>query len=347
MTTVTRSKLIYIDSDNGSNANQSDFTINFQNHGLDIREDEELQVSLTDFHAYKNWYNVNETNNTVWVTVTGGSTSTTSVSITPSNYSTYFDISTAFASALIAGPFSGFTSTTVSPALTDGGPTGTGNRIMSITLTKAAHGLSAVSFACRDFLLESERTNGIKDANESAALLGGKRTYASGSPVGAFTVTIALNTVTITGFYPMQRSTCENLYLRSTLCNDNYSSKSFEASKTNHQIDMVGSNIIGLIPVDHEFASYKETSGMSYFVNTFRQNLQSIRFSVTDHRGRTIPQVAADQAYLGNFNFMLVLRAQVIRYDYKSIQVSIPHDQSYKNPTNVVEQFPNRRRIPF
>jgi len=346
MTTVTRSKLIYIDSDNGSNANQSDFTINFQNHGLDIREDEELQVSLTDFHAYKNWYNVNETNNTVWVTVGG---STTSVSILPGNYSNYYDISIQFAIALTdaTGPFTGFTYTTIEPELTEGGPTGTGTRIMNIVLTKATHGLTAISFACRDFLAPSERTNGIKDANESYALLGGKRTYASGSPVGAFTVAIAANTVTITGFYPMQRSTCENLYLRSTLCNDNYSSKSFEASKTNHQIDMVGSNIIGLIPVDHEFASYKETSGMSYFVNTFRQNLQSIRFSVTDHRGRTIPQVAADQAYLGNFNFMLVLRAQVIRYDYKSIQVSIPHDQSYKNPTNVVEQFPNRRRIPF
>ena len=99
---------------------------------------------------------------------------------------------------------------------------------MSITLTNAATAASA-------FVLQAREISGYSDANnynDSFAVLGGKRiTATADTSSSSFGVTIDGGTgnITITGFYPMQRSTSEHIYLRTSLVNDNLGTKSMHS----------------------------------------------------------------------------------------------------------------------
>jgi hypothetical protein len=342
--TLTSSKLLFIDSDNSSiNGTGDEFSINLPNHGLSVNPNQFLRMTLIDLHMYKNFYNINATNNHLVISNNG--VGEESITITPKNYEFYFDIVDDLADQLLASTlFTGFTKGAILPASAEG-TTNTGDRKLSITLSKVAHGITPI-IQCRDYGDQQDRGDFIRDHNDSYALLGAKRITAPNTTAQSFNITVNADDVVITGYFPMQRSTMEHVYLRTDLVSDNYGSKHFDSSRTDHNIDMVGTDILGMIPVDNEFVSYKDGGSGLYFADIFRQNLTQIKLRITDSKHRTIPIVNTDHHTLGNFNFTVCIKADIFSYPAQNITESKPHER-FNNISGVITQKEGRRRIPF
>lgn len=314
MATLLKSKLIFVDSDFSVNGQGDDFALDFHPTALQAGERQFIRMTLQEFHGYKNWYNINSTNNTLMLNIDGGGF--TAVSIDPNNYETYNDIVSNLADKLVAALTTAgltYTKGTILP-LANKIPSSTSNRIMSITLVNGATASSS-------FILQAREIGGYSDTNnynDSFAVLGGKRiTSASDTSSSSFGVSIdgVTGNITITGFYPMQRSTSEHIYLRTSLVNDNLGTKSMH-SLGNHNEQMSGTNIFAKIPVHSEFVSYSESSsqGTGYFVDLSVRNLTHATFRITDAKSRNLPQVADEQNTKGNINYTFVIRVDIFAH---------------------------------
>lgn len=346
---LAKTRLLFIDSDNGGSTinPQGEFKVQLPTHALDLKPNEYLRFSLVDFHMYKNFYNINATNNCIMVSVDGGSTYE-EIRIPPKNYENYNEIVSAFRTALEdSSTFSLFTGSETTSGLGTT-PNTTGDRILRITLNKVAHGLSGqVIFQTRDYTDPSIRGGDFtRDHNDSYAILGSKRVQAVNTN-NSFTIDDSSDpdNITITGFYPMQRSTMEHVYLRSDLVNDNFATRSYDSSLNNHDISMVHSDIFGKMGIQHEFVSYTELGGVGagYFADVFRKGMSSITFRLTDHKHRNIQEVAEDQDILGNNNFTMTLRVETYEFPDPTKIERIPHAPQKTNQPNLLD----RRRIPF
>lgn len=314
MATLLKSKLVFIDSDFSVNGNGDDFALDFHPSALQAGERQFIRMTLQEFHGYKNWYNLNSTNNTLMLNINGAGFTT--VAIDPNNYETYNDIVNNLADKLVAALTTAGLTYTKGAILPQANkiPASTGNRIMSITLTNGAT-------AAASFVLQAREISGYSDVNnynDSFAILGGKRiTSAADTSSSSFNVAIDGGTgnITITGFYPMQRSTSEHVYLRTSLVNDNLGTKSMH-SLGNHNETMSGTNIFAKIPVHSEFVAYSESSsqGTGYFVDLSVRNLTHATFTLTDAKSRRLPQVNAEQNTKGNMNYTFVMRVDIFAY---------------------------------
>jgi len=352
MARLVNSRLLFIDSDNGDSPLQPDgsFVINMPSHGLNIKPNQHLRFTLVDFHQYKNFYNINANNNCVMVSDDNGSTFN-EIRLTSKNYSTYEDIFQELGDQIIAGvaSLSGGTATVTTTSL-GANPSSTGDRILRLTINKTTHGITNFIVQTRDYTDPGDRSGDFTiDHNDSYALLGGKRVIAPNATQQSFTITIPdADNITITGFFPAQRTTMEHLYIRSDMVNDNYASKSYDANRTDHSIQMTHSDIFGKVAIQNEIISYTELSGIGsgYFADIFRRGLSSIRFRITDHKHRSIPEVAADQDTLGNNNFTMTLRVETYEFPDPTKLGKAP-DPSIATGTLEHNVNINRRRIPF
>lgn len=352
MATLTKSRLLFIDSDNGDSPLQPDgsFVLHLPSHELNIKQNEYLRFTLVDFHQYKNFYNINANNNCLMVSDDNG-VSFNEIRLTSKNYQTYEDIFQEVGDQIISSvtSLSGGTSAVTTTTL-GSNPSSTGDRIMRLTLTKAGHGITDFIVQARDYTDPTDRSGDFTiDHNDSYALLGGKRITSPSATTQSFIVAVpTADTITITGYFPAQRSTMEHIYIRSDMVNDNYATKSYDAGRTDHTIQMTNSDIFGKVAVQNEIISYTELSGFGsgYFAEIFRRGLSSIRFRLTDHKHRSIPEVSADQDTLGNNNFTMTLRVETYEYPDPTKMGKAP-DPSIA--TGMLEHNVNinRRRIPF
>lgn len=344
------SKLIFVDSDFNVNGQGDQFDIDLPPTAIQAGDRQFIRLILQEFHGYKNFYNVNNNNNTLRLSTDGGS-NFNDVVITPGNYETYNEIVDNLADRLVeALTAAGLTYTkgAILPAANKI-PTSTTNRILGITLTKAS-GTTASSFILQ--AREIIGTNATNSFSDAYALLGcAKVTSASDTTTQSFNVTIdGSGNITIIGSYPMQRSTAEHVYLRSSLINNNLGSQSHHVGG-GHGQDLSGTNIFAKIPIQSEFISYSSDSGTGYFVDIPVRNLGQMSFSVTDHKGRRFPQVSDGQAESGNMNYSFVIRVDIIQYaptpqPNELLAPKPPPPEQYLTPY-LQEGAPPRRRKPF
>jgi hypothetical protein len=292
---------------------------------------------------------VNTTNNTLRLNINGGGFN--DVVIPASNYETYNEIADALADQLVTALTTAgltYTKGTILP-VANKIPSSTSNRILSITLTNGAA-------AATSFVLQAREISGTYGANEfsdSFALLGGKKiTSSTDTTTQSFSVSIdgGSGDISIVGYFPMQRSTCEHIYLRTSLVNNNLGSKSTHTGGSHGQ-DLSGTNILAKIPVQSEFIAYSSDSGTGYFVDIPLRNLTHIQFTITDHKNRRLPQVSAGQATLGNMNYTFVVRVDIVSYgpSPQPNELLAPKPQlPQQNLTPYLQDgAPARRRIPF
>lgn len=347
---LLRSSLMFIDSDYNVNGAGDEFNVDIPANTISCGDRQFIRLVLQEFHGYKNFYNVNSTNNTCRLFINAGSA--ISVSIPSNNYETYHEIVDALADRLIAelttAGFS-YTKGTIKPDV-NLIPSSTGDRKLEINLTKSS-GTSVSSF-----VLQTLEVAGLYDStsfSDSYALLGGRKiTNLGDSTTSSFTITIdgVSGDIQIVGLYPTQRSTCEHVYLRTSLVNNNLGSKSTHTGG-NHGQDISGTNILAKIPVQSEFVSYSSDSGTGYFVDLQLRNLTHIQFSITDHKNRRLPVAGTDQNTEGNMNYNFVLRVDVLSYGASpqpnELLVAKPAP-SRQNLTPYLEDgAPPRRRVPF
>jgi len=349
MAQTLRSSLLFIDSDYNHDGSGDEFNVDIPSNAISCADRQFIRLILQEFHAYKNFYNVNVTNNTLRLNINGGGFN--DVVIPASNYETYNEIADALADQLVSALTTAgltYTKGTVLP-VANKIPSSTSNRILSITLTNG--GAAATSFVLQ--AREISGTYGSNEFSDSFALLGGKKiTSSTDTTTQSFSVSIDGGTgnITIVGYFPMQRSTCEHIYLRTSLVNNNLGSKSTHTGG-NHGQDLSGTNILAKIPVQSEFIAYASDSGTGYFVDIPLRNLTHIQFTITDHKNRRLPQVSAGQATLGNMNYTFVVRVDIVSYgpSPQPNELLAPKPQLPQQNLSPYLQdgAPARRRIPF
>jgi len=351
MTQLLRSSLAFIDSDYSVNGEADNFAIDIPANQINCADRQFIRLILQEFHGYKNFYNINTTNNTLRVKINASSFA--DVVIAPGNYETYNEIVSALGDALITALATlGATYTKNTATITPGTnviPSSTSDRIMNLDLVYGS-GTTITTMVLQ--AREIENTYDANSFSDSFALLGGRKVNSSAdTSSSSFNITVGGGgDVNIKSYYPMQRSTCEHLYLRTSLVNNNLGSKSTHTGG-NHGQDLSGTNILAKIPVQSEFLGYSSDSGTGYFVDIPLRNLTHIQFTITDHKGRRLPEVAPLQNTLGNMNYNFVVRIDIVQYgpSPQPNELLVPKLAEPKSSSTPYLQqgAPQRRRVPF
>ena len=282
-------------SDDGFNR----FRIAMNSNPLTTGNNQYGRLSVTQFSAYRNFYYVNEWNNKVWLTYThGGSNFAKLIELTKQDYTNIGDIAAEFTTKLIAA-LSQATFTvkagTQSPAAGFvKGQTGSGIFGVTLETTGAAHGFTNVKLQCRQYLQDPSLTasspaQGAYGFNDSYALLGGKRIGAQDAAAESFNVVYyASDELVITGFFPLQRTTTQYLYMSCSENTSNMESQNISAAQPLSDTHIVSSSIIAKIPLNDTLIGFQQDQSTPFFVELDNRHISEILFEIKDHHGRTI-----------------------------------------------------------
>jgi len=115
-----------------------------------------------------------------------------------------------------------------------------------------------------------------------------------------------------------QLNTLEAIYIRTNLHSGNYQTYGFEKDLPNEQ-GLTPTQIFARIPltstaqrdIDYPFITFEDPNGLfSMYLN--QTQLSQVYFSITDDKGRFLPEVAPGQAKVGNISFKLSMRWEVL-----------------------------------
>lgn len=326
---------IFIDSDRGSPNSTSkgdDYHLNLTGVNLDAEKGQIIRLTVNNFSMYKTFTNVNAHNSKFLLRtkVTGSPATLTQLELPPRNHDTIRAIAQDFADTLkaqllIDASAGNATSCeieavngvkTITPAST-AGIAGTSNNVISFKLEfrdaqgdLTTHGLNDVKVQFYETL---PTTN---DDSDVFSLLGGNRINDNtDSTTNSINVAIGTNDITFTCLYPAQRHTEQFVYLRTNLTSNSLATSSLEAGNHSHDTTNVQhTNILGRFVIDSEVVQYAAGTGREYFIDLPTQrHLNNIRLYLTDHHGRMLSTYAPEQNTLGNLNFNLVLRCDIIQ----------------------------------
>lgn len=327
MTSVIKTKLVFLDSDSVvTNGVGTDFSISFPSGQITAGDGQFLRISLQNFSMLRNFYSINENNNTVAVR-TDTNPVFGSVSVTPGEYETYYDIVENFGTNLAtyfqanqpAGGTYTLDTTSIKP-LQNKTSQSTTNRIMQFKITSSnAHSMSTSTvIQCRDYdTRDADPAVRQRDFSDSYEILGGRRVSdAADLTSQSFTidVTTSPTEIVVTGFYPMQRFTQEALYLHSDIAGSNYASHHFSKDSTSNNLRLTSTTLFAKMPVYAETVNYEAYNYNEYFFDYYGDNLTDMRLFLRDCNGRPIPEAGVTQSTFGNLNFTLVLRIDTVAY---------------------------------
>ena len=331
MEQIVRSFNLFIDSDRGNPNGAStgdDFQLNLNSIPIDVDKNQMLRLTVTNFSMYKSFTNVNANNSCFTLRTevqADNSLNTNILNLSHKNYDLIRAIAQDFSDKvkdqlLIDSQAAGSAATQVEvDQLTPAAGTnvaGTTNNVISFRVqfkdsggTLTAHNLTNVKV---QFYEKCPNTQVDTDVY---SLLGGNRIrYNTDTTTNSITVTEGTTSLTFKCLYPAQRHTEHYVYLRSSLTSNNLATSSLEAA---HKDDLVSnvhhSNILGRFVIDTEMVQYSSNTNEYFIELTSQRHLQNMRLFLTDHHGRKLAQYAQGQNTLGNLNFNLVLRCDIIQ----------------------------------
>ena len=213
------------------------------------------KLTLIDFTMFRNFYKVNQNNNTFFMQVTvDGEKTEKKITIPPGDYRLGEELSTAVANAVLK-EFKTFnanaTVSGIKPS-TDRRINQNGDGVLQFTLNKSGqNNISAVKFQCRNYDNGSGGTDG--DFNDSYSLLGARRI----TKVDATYTETSLNSApsgvgeedfVVRGFYQMQDTTIPNVFVRCGEVIDNLESENFKMGQNgSSDTHITGSTILGKV----------------------------------------------------------------------------------------------------
>jgi hypothetical protein len=370
MTEVIKSRLVFIDSDSTQlDGVGDDFQINFPPGIFSSKSGQFLRLTLQDFHCIKNFYNVNSHNNLVLMsnkyTITNTDVNTDlslqslptedfdAITLTEGDYNSRGHIANILYQSILGrlnaryNPLGGshiweeVGGITPSPAVDEFN--GNHKFYMNVEYKTAPngqgvnHNLDATNLViqCRDYDTELAVLSSIT-CNDSYQLLGCKRVATPSTSTQSFSVTFPDSTsVKIEGYYPMQRFTTEHLYLRTDKSSDNYATNHFSRNNSLHLLNLTGTDIMAKMPIQDEIVSYSDQQSVGgYFIDIAEDRLTQLKLKLTDSKGRAIPSAGPDQKSLGNFDFTMCLRVDVLSYgDSQYPPLGPPPPQNIKTDT--------------
>jgi len=349
---------LFIDSSKSSivgdaRSRGDDYHLHLGDKSIQCEDGEIIRLSLVNFNMFNNIYNVNETNCKFRLTTNGNSIIPASLEIPHKNYKTIGDVALAFANVLKGGFLTqananGSTATQVSlGALTNGQPANVSPPI--------SHHMNETSDRLIDIIMETQDASGTAvphtfssgqvfvqcfgQVSDSYVLLGAERIDASkdGDNIthNSFKVTVNTNTVRVQGYFPAQRMTDPNVYLRCQNTSNGLESIVLSDPTGNpttlrYDEEVVNSNILAKIHRDSEFITF-ESSSDEYFINLQNRVLSNLRLFLTDKCGRPLGRKFTSQSgtasglesngviekdtqsTLGNLFFDCTIKVEIIR----------------------------------
>lgn len=340
---------LFIDSENSSaighgHSKGDDVHIHMEGNSVEALDGEIIRLSLTNFTMFNNLYNIDNTNNRIRLRTKGSGDYSDNdiIRLGRKNYKTLNEIADEFASvlgtALVTAAVGAGASTvtqfvptgTVLPSQTAMG--NTGERHFEFVLTAKNSSNAATNHNLNTdgtgVIIQCERTDG-----ESYQILGGKRLDETSTTFQSFDVTVATQTVTVKGFFPMQRMSDPYVYVRCENVSNGLEMGVLDSAKGAPGPDVINSNILGKVFRDVEFISYHSQTGDEYFINLQQRRLSNLRLFLTDSKGRRLGRLPGsssntaagrigstvgsfasdDQSLTGNLYFTAVVKIEVIK----------------------------------
>lgn len=323
----------FLNSDDAVNNGQN-FNFQFGNNSIRTHDKGQfIRLNLVNFNMYKNWTDINPTNDSL-VLVSNAGGIITAINIPNQNYATLRDLAKGWADACLAAMTSVFAgvwgASTIASWTPDVGTgiTGTTDNVVSfIVNTTNAHGVAALlALNNGSFNLVSpiDPQNyaggapvGVSSGGDSGLLLGGDRKAADPITNQSFNITIIdANNFQVSGSYPAQRNTEPNVYLRLNPLPQEFASEGFNAPLTTQPEDQVNpANIFAEIKVDTEMVQYEPTAPKIFFVNLYQKMLGNLQIRLSDSRNRdlpTFPSTLGTQQTTGNRHFTITIRVEIV-----------------------------------
>jgi len=354
---IVESYNLFLNTDDATRDGQN-YNFEFGNNALMTRnKDQYIRLTLLNFNMYKNWTDVNSYNSGLMVKKGGVYAP---VTIAHQNYASLHDLATAFGNALLpaidtvlGGTASTLTGTATLPPAS-AGIAGTSANIISVTINKAAHGVTQANVTSGDFQLAAiiDPANdanlaglGLLQGADAALLLGGDR-IAAGSTDQSFIVTIVdVDTIKVTAKYPGQRSSEPNIYLRINPAPQIFASEAFQTPLTTSGENRLNpSTILAEVKIDTEFVQYNPQSDKEFFINMYQPAINHFNIQLTDSRNRPLPFLTG-QEIKGNRFFTATLRVDIVQdvaYGQASAaHIQIPHKFPARFDSNLLEKHKN------
>ena len=318
--------------------------LNLGGNSFESDDDSLIKLSLTQFNMPKNFYNINDTNNTIRLIQTGFTHSSVVIDDTDvliklpaGDYLTTRQLQQAFCDRLkvaldakvnASGDAMTYNVVPNGNATFQYGaavinsnarviPTDSDDintRLLGVTVT-ASVGAFRYTNPIIIHSLHISPTEGLvttaggvltadEQFNDSAMLFGGNRCKIANdsasdsdavmSANNCFSISNATNVTTISGYYPMNTAlhTLPYIYIRvNTVVNSTTSN--FENVSHNHTTEIVPSHILAKVERKEmlDGSVYYRSSDEVVYENYMTQNrLNNLQFSITDDKGRVIPQ---------------------------------------------------------
>jgi len=366
---------IFIDSEKGAkygdNANKGDdYNMHFEGLNIEADAGSLIRLTLLDFTMMNNLYDIDHNNRRFTITGTGDSAVSFDevINMPIKNHRGLGTIAEDFAEVLkdrllVHAQANGSSATSVEitaqePAtLTDGTePTNdgllenTGTRLLSILLqfkhssSDEAHNITELTIQFPEAAGELYQILGgeRKDAN----LTGSAATEQAGLKI---TLTEESSTaILVQGYYPMQRTTKPNIYLRADIANNALMSQVLDsANGVSTKKSVRSGNILAKIPTNRfenpEIIRYVARADKEYFIDLYHKRLSSLKLFLTDARGNPLGRLLSEatkntaaglqesnefvrdtQSTLGNLSFDATIRVEIVRVRIPQMLDTIP-----------------------
>ena len=279
-----------------------------------------MSLTLQSFGIRRNWYNINPTNNTGYISVTpsGGTEALYEFNIIPGSYATFTTLATAIQSSCNAAiidhsiaALNNFTATYDSIS-----------RLFTITCTKSAgNNGTAVQIKC--FAVKGPPPTGVSlqgGFSDIYEILGGKPLRSATTTTGSLDLVAgtAANVEQLRSKFPASLNSLDAVYIHLPgLETGNFMSTGHE-SHIEDSVRLVESSLFARIPFDsssfdeiHEVVQFEDPGGDSFQSFLTRKSLEHIEMRVTDSKGRSLANIDHTQEEEGLLSFKAVLRFDI------------------------------------
>jgi len=298
--------------------------------GFSVANTQFIKMTVNSFTMRRNWYNINQHNN-LFYSYDPGTDFYQPYTVAPGNYTTLTSVAAAIQTAL---------QVVHAGALCTFDPQ---SRKFSLDMTGAG-GFGATNFFV-GFSVKEGFAPGVSPQptqqglfNDSFEVLGGiptrQTTLSPFTPKNMFGATVG-QVVHIT-FYVAALNTLSELCVRSSLQGGNYQSFGYEQNLPNAS-GLTNTDIIARIPIrnatwtaEEEFIHFEDFDD-NFSVIIPEKQLSQFVFSVTDHKGRLLPEVNAGQAQDGSLSFRLSLKMSILNDTSSRDHMTLPGDVSQMN----------------
>ena len=284
------------------------YMVHLGDNAISAGDGEIIRLSLVNFNMFNNIYNVNLNNDKFRVTtIKGADVSSTEVVLPRKNYKTIGAIAEVFGAALknellaqsiLAGSSADDVTLTTLPA-SNTTIEDTDDRLIDVSMTFTRSG-SATAHNLTDVFIQC-----FRQVSDSFALLGGVGVDSQPPDIGAttvptensFKITKDTNTIRVQGFFPAQRLTDRNVYLRCSANSNALESvvlgkPTANESTGRYDNDVEHSYILAKIKRKSEFISFDTGSSDEFFINLQQRKLSTFRLYLTDARNRPLARLA-------------------------------------------------------